>query len=56
MAVRGHFSQIPGSGPIAALRDRFRVVGELEEMIEKAREIKQRCLFGIGLARAIKNG
>lgn len=29
----------------------FRVVGELEAMIEKAREIKQRILFGIGLAR-----
>jgi len=29
----------------------FRVIGELEELIEKALEIKQRRLFGIGFAR-----
>jgi len=34
----------------------FRVIGELEEMIEKAIEIKQRTLFGIGLARNLTKG
>jgi len=29
----------------------FRVIGELEDMIEKALEIKQRTPFGIGPAR-----
>jgi len=29
----------------------FRVIDELEDMIEKALEVKQRTLFGIGLAR-----
>jgi len=29
----------------------FRVIGELEDMIAKAQEIKQRTLFGMGLAR-----
>jgi REP element-mobilizing transposase RayT len=31
----------------------FRVVGELEEMLEKARAIQQRTLFGTGLARLL---
>jgi len=34
----------------------FRVIGELEDMIEKALEIKQRTLFGIGLARRLARG
>jgi len=34
----------------------FRVIGELEDMIEKAIEIKQRTLFGIGLARRLAKG
>jgi len=34
----------------------FRVFGELEDMVEKALEIKQRTLFGIGLARRLANG
>ena len=29
----------------------WRVVGELEELMEKAKELKQRTLFGIGFAR-----
>ena len=29
----------------------FRVIGKLEDMIEKALEVKQRKLFGMGLAR-----
>ena len=33
----------------------WRVVGSLEELIEKAKEIKQRTLFGIGFARFLKN-
>ena len=33
-----------------------RVIGELEGMIEKALEIKQRALFGIGLARQLARG
>ena len=32
-----------------------RVVGKLEELIEKAKELKQRPLFGIGFARFLKN-
>ena len=31
----------------------WRVVGELEELIEKAKEISQRTLFGIGFARIL---
>ena len=31
----------------------WRVVGELEEMIDKAKEISQRTLFGIGFARIL---
>ncbi|NJR44089.1 transposase [bacterium] len=31
----------------------FRVVGELEEMLEKAKQIKQRTFFGVGLARVL---
>jgi len=34
----------------------FRVIGELEDMIEKALEIKQRTLFGKGLARSLAKG
>ena len=34
----------------------FRVIGEVEDMIEKALEITQRTLFGIGLARHLANG
>ena len=34
----------------------FRVSGELEDVIEKAIEIKQRRLFGIGLARRLTKG
>jgi len=34
----------------------FRVIGELEAMIEKALEIKQQTLFGIGLARSLAKG
>ena len=34
----------------------FRVIGELEDMIEKALEIKQRTLFSIGLARHLAKG
>jgi len=33
----------------------WRVVGSLEELIEKAKELKQRTLFGIGFARLLKN-
>ena len=33
----------------------WRVVGSLEELIEKAKELKQRTLFGIGFARTLKN-
>ena len=33
----------------------WRVVGSLEELIEKANELKQRTLFGIGFARFLKN-
>ena len=33
----------------------WRVVGSLEELIEKAKELKQRTLFGIGFARFLKN-
>ena len=31
----------------------WRVVGELEELIDKAKELKQRTLFGIGFARDV---
>ena len=31
----------------------WRAVGELEELIEKAKEIRQRTLFGIGFARIL---
>jgi hypothetical protein len=31
----------------------WRVVGELEELIDKAKEISQRTLFGIGFARIL---
>ena len=34
----------------------FRAIGELGDMIEKALEIKQRTLFGIGLARHLAKG
>ena len=34
----------------------FRVIGELEDMIEKAIAIKQRTLFGMGLARHLAKG
>jgi REP element-mobilizing transposase RayT len=33
----------------------WRVVGSLEELVEKAKELKQRTLFGIGFARFLKN-
>ena len=33
----------------------WRVVGSLEELIEKAKDLKQRTLFGIGFARFLKN-
>ena len=33
----------------------WRVVGSLEELIEKAKGLKQRTLFGIGFARLLKN-
>ena len=33
----------------------WRVVGNLEELIEKAKQLKQRTLFGIGFARFLKN-
>lgn len=33
----------------------LRVVGNLEELIEKVKELKQRRLFGIGFARFLKN-
>ena len=32
----------------------WRVVGELKELIDKAKEISQRTLFGIGFARILK--
>jgi len=32
----------------------WRVVGEVEELIDKAKEISQRTLFGIGFARILK--
>ena len=31
----------------------WRVVGELEELLDKAQEISQRTLFGIGFARIL---
>ena len=31
----------------------WRVVGELEELIDKAKEMAQRTLFGTGLARIL---
>ena len=31
----------------------WRVVGELEELIDKAKELSQRTLFGIGFARIL---
>ena len=31
----------------------WRVVGEIEELIDKAKEISQRTLFGIGFARIL---
>jgi hypothetical protein len=33
----------------------WRVVGELEELIEKAKDMSQRTLFGIGFATLLKN-
>ena len=33
----------------------WRVVGSLEELVEKAKELKQRTLFGVGFARFLKN-
>ena len=33
----------------------WRVVGNLDELIEKAKELKQRTLFGIGFARFLNN-
>ncbi len=33
----------------------WRIVGSLEELLEKAKELKQRTLFGIGFARTLKN-
>ena len=33
----------------------WRVVGELEELLDMAKEISQRTLFGIGFARILKN-
>ena len=33
----------------------WRIVGSLEELLEKAKELKQRTLFGIGFARLLKN-
>ena len=33
----------------------WRVVGNLEELLEKAKELTQRTLFGIGFARFLKN-
>ena len=32
----------------------WRVVGGLDELLEKAKELKQRTLFGIGFARLLK--
>ncbi len=32
----------------------WRVVGELEELIDKAKEISQRTLFGLGFARILR--
>ena len=32
----------------------WRVVGEVEELIDKAKEISQRTLFGVGFARILK--
>ena len=32
----------------------WRIVGSLEELVEKAKELKQRTLFGIGFARVLK--
>jgi len=34
----------------------FRVIVELEDMIEKALEIKQRTLFGMGLPKHLAKG
>ena len=31
----------------------WRVVGELEELIDKAKELSQRTLFGVGFARIL---
>ena len=33
----------------------WRIVGTLEELLEKAKELKQSTLFGIGFARLLKN-
>ena len=33
----------------------WRIVGSLEELLEKAKELKQSTLFGIGFARLLKN-
>jgi|GEM_PF-3115430 len=33
----------------------WRIVGSLEELIEKAKELKRRTLFGIGFERFLKN-
>ena len=33
----------------------WRVVEELEELIDRAKEISQRTLFGIGFARILDN-
>ncbi len=32
----------------------WRIVGSLKELLEKAKELKQRTLFGIGFARLLK--
>ena len=47
---RSWLSQVKGVGS-----SYWRVVGSLEELIEKAKELKQRTLFGIGFARLLKN-
>ena len=57
---------MPTAGLLSARRKRelsngfgakwFWVIGELEELIEKALGIKQRTLFGIGLARHLAKG
>jgi hypothetical protein len=33
----------------------WRVVGELDELIDKAKDMSQRTLFGIGFATLLKN-